>query len=75
MQKLDGSGDKLVNPLLDPDMVDSRILASVTRDRETENTRRTLMALERTRIKFPGKTDRDADVLMDRVSQPSRGKN
>lgn len=70
IQKLDGggSGDKAVgNPLLDNDLVDAKILACVSRDRETENTRRTLMALERTRIKFPGKTDRDADVLMDRV--------
>ena len=63
--KVDASS---MNPLLDNELiVDAKILACVTKDRETENTKRTLMALERTRIKFPGKTDRDADVLMERV--------
>nr|CAB3267360.1 tubulin polyglutamylase TTLL7-like [Phallusia mammillata] len=37
------------------------------RERDEMNTSRTLAALERTRIKFPGKTDEEADRIMDSI--------
>lgn len=37
------------------------------KDRETENTHRILLALNRTKIKFPGKSDEEADKLIANV--------
>jgi len=47
---------------------DSRLISGF-KERETENIQRTLMALDRTRIKFPGKTDEEADVLIDNIME------
>ena len=37
------------------------------KDKEEELTRRTLVALNDMRIKFPGKTDDEADYILDKV--------
>uniref|UniRef100_H2ZKE6 Tubulin polyglutamylase TTLL7 n=1 Tax=Ciona savignyi TaxID=51511 RepID=H2ZKE6_CIOSA len=48
---------------------DDQAMALVMRGREDENTQRTLAALERTRIKYPGKNDDQADEILDHIIQ------
>lgn len=43
----------------------------MTKDREEELTKKTLSALNDMHIKFPGKTDSEADLLLDKVSSLS----
>ena len=38
------------------------------REKEMESTQRTLTALNDMRIKFPGKTDDEAEIVLDKVS-------
>ena len=40
---------------------------NVIREREEELIRRTLQALNDMRIKFPGKSDHEADIILDKV--------
>ncbi|XP_041358202.1 tubulin polyglutamylase TTLL7-like isoform X2 [Gigantopelta aegis] len=46
---------------------DDNILLSMVKEREEELTHKTLNALNEMRIKFPGKTDQEADILLDKV--------
>ncbi|XP_052777435.1 tubulin polyglutamylase TTLL7-like isoform X2 [Mya arenaria] len=47
--------------------VDDSFLTNVIREREDELTRRTLYALNDMRIKFPGKSDQEADTILDKL--------
>ena len=47
---------------------DAAFLDAAVREREEELSRRTLQALLDMRIKFPGKTDEEAEVILDNVS-------
>lgn len=47
---------------------DSAFLDAAVREREEELSRRTLQALLDMRIKFPGKTDEEAEVILESVS-------
>lgn len=47
---------------------DSAFLDAAVREREEELSRRTLQALLDMRIKFPGKTDEEAEVILEGVS-------
>jgi len=47
---------------------DAHSFQVTARDRSAVNTQRTLMALEHTRIKYPGKTDGEANQVLDGVS-------
>lgn len=47
---------------------DAAFLDAAVREREEELSRRTLQALLDMRIKFPGKTDEEAEVILDSVS-------
>jgi len=40
---------------------------TVVKEREDELTRKTLNALNEMRIKFPGKSDQEAEFILDRV--------
>ena len=42
-------------------------LMNVVREREDELCRRTLQAVNDMRIKFPGKSDQEADLILDKV--------
>ena len=46
---------------------DDHFLMNVVREREDELTRRTLQSLNDMRIKFPGKSDHEADMILDKV--------
>lgn len=46
---------------------DSAFLDAAVREREEELTRRTLEALLDMRIKFPGKTDEEAEIILESV--------
>nr|XP_026695202.1 tubulin polyglutamylase TTLL7-like isoform X3 [Ciona intestinalis] len=46
---------------------DDQAMALVIRGRDEENTQRTLAALERTRIKYPGKNDDEAQDVLDHI--------
>jgi hypothetical protein len=48
------------------------ILALTTREREEELTRRTLVLLNEMRIKFPGKTDDEAEWILNSLQVTSR---
>ena len=43
----------------------------MVKEREEELTQKTLNSLNEMRIKFPGKTDQEADILLDKVSENS----
>lgn len=58
-------GQKLTN--LQRSNVDDQFLNNVLREREEELTRRTLQALNDMRIKFPGKSDQEADIILDKL--------
>lgn len=47
---------------------DAAFLDAAVREREEELSRRTLQALLDMRIKFPGKTDEEAEVILESVS-------
>ena len=47
---------------------DSAFLDAAVREREEELSRRTLQALLDMRIKFPGKTDEEAEMILGSVS-------
>ena len=47
---------------------DAAFLDAVVREREEELSRRTLQALLDMRIKFPGKTDEEAELILESVS-------
>lgn len=47
---------------------DSAFLDAAVREREEELSRRTLAALLDMRIKFPGKTDEEAEMILESVS-------
>ena len=47
---------------------DSAFLDAAVREREEELSRRTLEALLDMRIKFPGKTDEEAEMILESVS-------
>ena len=44
--------------------------AAREREREEELSQRTLVALNDMRIKFPGKTDEEAEYILDKVRRP-----
>lgn len=46
---------------------DDNFLNSMVKEREDELTRKTLSSLNEMRIKFPGKTDQEAELLLDLV--------
>ena len=48
---------------------DSAFLDAAVREREEELSRRTLQALLDMRIKFPGKTDEEAEMILESVSK------
>ena len=43
-------------------------MITVVKEREDELTKKTLQALNDMRIKFPGKTDQEAELILDTVS-------
>ncbi|KAH3693719.1 hypothetical protein DPMN_081159 [Dreissena polymorpha] len=47
--------------------VDDSFLTNIIREREDELTKRTLQALNDMRIKFPGKSDQEADIILDKL--------
>ena len=47
---------------------DAAFLDAAVREREEELSRRTLQALLDMRIKFPGKTDEEAEIILESVS-------
>ncbi|XP_070195525.1 tubulin polyglutamylase TTLL7-like isoform X3 [Littorina saxatilis] len=47
--------------------VDDSFLSSLVKEREEELTKKTLTSLNEMRIKFPGKTDSEAELLLDKV--------
>ncbi|KAK7492938.1 hypothetical protein BaRGS_00015885 [Batillaria attramentaria] len=49
--------------------VDDSFLNSMVKEREEELTKKTLSALNDMRIKFPGKTDSEAELLLDRLNE------
>ncbi|KAK6178634.1 hypothetical protein SNE40_011164 [Patella caerulea] len=49
--------------------IDENILSSMVKEREEELTKKTLTALNEMRIKFPGKSDAEADNLLDRLHE------
>ena len=49
---------------------DDNFLLNVVKEREDELGRRTLTSLNDMRIKFPGKSDEEADLILDKVSLP-----
>ncbi|XP_045158569.1 tubulin polyglutamylase TTLL7-like [Mercenaria mercenaria] len=58
-------GQKLTN--IQRSNVDDNFLTNVIREREEELVRRTLQALNDMRIKFPGKSDQEADTILDKL--------
>lgn len=48
---------------------DDSIISLMTKDREEELTKKTLSALNDMHIKFPGKTDSEADLLLDKLHE------
>ena len=52
---------------------DAAYLHAAVREREEEFCRRTAQALIDMRIKFPGKTDEEGEMILGSVSVPSRG--
>ena len=46
---------------------DDSFLAGLVKEREEELTKKTLTSLNEMRIKFPGKTDTEAELLLDKV--------
>ena len=53
---------------------DDNFLSSVVKEREEELTKKTLESLNEMRIKFPGKTDTEAELLLDKVQTQTVGK-
>ncbi|XP_076440096.1 tubulin polyglutamylase TTLL7-like isoform X3 [Babylonia areolata] len=49
--------------------VDDNFLSSMVKEREEELTKKTLSSLNEMRIKFPGKTDTEAELLLDRLNE------
>ena len=49
-------------------------MSSVVKEREEELTKKTLESLNEMRIKFPGKTDTEAELLLDKVQTQTVGK-
>ncbi|KAL8590371.1 hypothetical protein ACOMHN_011585 [Nucella lapillus] len=49
--------------------VDDNFLSSMVKEREEELTKKTLSALNEMRIKFPGKTDTEAELLLDNLNE------
>lgn len=49
--------------------VDDSFLSGVVKEREEELTKKTLLSLNEMRIKFPGKTDPEADILLDKLNE------
>ncbi|XP_033737297.1 tubulin polyglutamylase TTLL7-like isoform X4 [Pecten maximus] len=49
--------------------VDDNFLLSVVKEREDELTRKTLVALNEMRIKFPGKSDQEAEYILDKLHE------
>ncbi|XP_069127593.1 tubulin polyglutamylase TTLL7-like isoform X2 [Argopecten irradians] len=49
--------------------VDDNFLMSVVKEREDELTRKTLVALNEMRIKFPGKSDQEAEFILDKLHE------
>jgi tubulin polyglutamylase TTLL7 len=47
---------------------DDNFLTGLVKEREEELTKKTLFSLNEMRIKFPGKTDAEADLLLDKVT-------
>lgn len=47
---------------------DDSFLVTVVKEREEELSKKTLLALNDMRIKFPGKSDQEAEMILDRVS-------
>lgn len=43
-------------------------MVTVVKEREEELSKKTLLALNDMRIKFPGKSDQEAEMILDRVS-------
>ena len=52
------------------DHQDDMMSAAREREREEELSQRTLVALNDMRIKFPGKTDEEAEYILDKVRTP-----
>ncbi|KAL3870089.1 hypothetical protein ACJMK2_042702 [Sinanodonta woodiana] len=49
--------------------LDDNFLTSVVKEREEELTRRTKQSLNDMRIKFPGKSDQEADIILDKLHE------
>ncbi|XP_071117315.1 tubulin polyglutamylase TTLL7-like isoform X1 [Haliotis cracherodii] len=49
--------------------IDDNFLSSMVKEREEELTKKTLSSLNEMRIKFPGKTDLEADTLLDKLNE------
>lgn len=47
---------------------DDGFLTSVVKEREDELSKKTLIALNDMRIKFPGKSDEEAEMILDKVN-------
>lgn len=46
---------------------DDGFLTSVVKEREEEFSKKTLVSLNEMRIKFPGKSDQEAEFILDKV--------
>ncbi|XP_022315097.2 tubulin polyglutamylase TTLL7-like [Crassostrea virginica] len=50
-------------------LIDDNFLITVVKEREDELTKKTLQALNDMRIKFPGKTDQEAELILDTLHE------
>lgn len=64
---LNGTSTKLTG--LQRSTVEDNFLLNVVKEREDELTRRTLQSLNDMRIKFPGKSDEEADLILDKLHE------
>lgn len=64
---LNGTSTKLTG--LQRSTIEDNFLLNVVKEREDELTRRTLQSLNDMRIKFPGKSDEEADLILDKLHE------
>ncbi|XP_048759052.1 tubulin polyglutamylase TTLL7-like [Ostrea edulis] len=55
--------------VLQRSIIDDNFLITVVKEREDELTKKTLLALSDMRIKFPGKTDQEAELILDTLHE------
>ncbi|XP_060069094.1 tubulin polyglutamylase TTLL7-like [Ylistrum balloti] len=68
-RSLSRTGNGKHTPLQRSTVQDDNFLLSVVKEREDELTRKTLVALNEMRIKFPGKSDQEAEYILDKLHE------